>query len=325
MRVSRVEVRLPLRELGYVNSYVIGDPGSRGYVIVDPGMYWAEGLESLARGLSRLGLRLCDAEGVVATHFHVDHVTAAVLIASVCSTDVYMGDRELAYVRKGFESYFNGVLELYGSYGVPKELLDSIRSVHLVPKFAKVYDELADLALPLHEGAAKLGDVSLRVVETPGHTPGHITALLDDGSAIVGDLVLKEITPSIILDSRSPGRNPLGEYLGSLAKLKELGPRLLRPGHGDCIEDPRVKIDELVRHHKERLEEVLNIVMSSADPPDLVSVASRVRWRTSASSWSDMKPYDKYFALGETLAHLRALELEGLVEEVGDPPRFRPA
>lgn len=45
---------------------------------------------------------------------------------------------------------------------------------------------------PLADGdAIELGDFSLRVIHTPGHTPGMVTFVLPDGRAIVGDTIFQ--------------------------------------------------------------------------------------------------------------------------------------
>jgi len=56
-------------------------------------------------------------------------------------------------------------------------------------------------------------------------------------------------------------------------------------------------------------------------------VARRLRWRTRAAAWADMSPYERYFAVGEALAHLMRLVRVGLAEEVvtGEGIAFRRA
>ena len=67
---------------------------------------------------------------------------------------------------------------------------------------------------------------------------------------------------------------------------------------------------ELIRHHEERLQEILQ-VLKREGPMTAYEVAKRVRWRVRYSSWEEYPPAERFFALGETLAHLRRLEVEG--------------
>ena len=77
---------------------------------------------------------------------------------------------------------------------------------------------------------------ALRVVHTPGHTPGSCSFLREaDRTIIAGDCVLKRITPNPVLspDPIDPTRRfrSLAEYLVSLARLRSLhaDARLRRP------------------------------------------------------------------------------------------------
>jgi len=97
------------------------------------------------------------------------------------------------------------------------------------------------------------------------------------------------------------------------------------PGHRDEVRDVARRAAEIEAHHEERLRQVLAII--SASPATLYDVARRLRWRTRAAAWADMSPYERYFAVGEALAHLMRLVRVGLAEEVvtGEGIAFRRA
>ena len=81
---------------------------------------------------------------------------------------------------------------------------------------------------------------SLRVVHTPGHTPGSCSFFREaDRTILAGDCVLKRITPNPVLspDPIDPKRRfrSLAEYLVSLARLRSLAPTLVLGGHGDSM------------------------------------------------------------------------------------------
>ena len=48
-------------------------------------------------------------------------------------------------------------------------------------------------------------------------------------------------------------------------------------------------------------------------------VARLVRWRVRYSSWEEYPPPERFFAMGEALAHLRRLEAEGRARRLEDP------
>ena len=45
-------------------------------------------------------------------------------------------------------------------------------------------------------------------------------------------------------------------------------------------------------------------------------MAREVRWRVRYTTWDEYPPAERFFAMGEALAHLRRLEVEGRAERV---------
>lgn len=92
----------------------------------------------------------------------------------------------------------------------------------------------------------------VRVVHTPGHARGHL-CFLDEtyGSALAGDLVAGLGT--IVVD---PPEGDMDDYLASLAKLADLGPRTLFPSHGPAIKNAVAKLREYIEHRLWREERV---------------------------------------------------------------------
>ncbi len=323
MRVERVRVPIPIQALGHVNAYIVEGNGKA--ALVEAGMYWAEGFEGLARAVSQARKGgLCSINMIIVTHFHVDHLTGLPLIEAVCPTEAYMGERDLATIRRGFTGYFSSVLETYSYFGVPRLELDEMMKHHWVPRLAKIYDEVADMGVRPLRGGDKLSldDIDLRVLEVPGHTPGHI-ALVAGSIAFTGDSLLGNITPHVILDG--PEGDPLGAYEATLRLYASMTGVTAYAGHRDPVPDVASRAQELLEHHRSRLAEVEALLRSGVQEP--YEVAKRLRWRTRAQSWDSMSPYERYFAIGETLAHLRRLEVEGRAERVEINGRilFRPA
>lgn len=91
------------------------------------------------------------------------------------------------------------------------------------------------------------GDVvgSLRVIETPGHTPGHLSLIDErDGTLYCGDVfstlggmsTTAMVNPLFPLPAMATWHKP--GVLESANKLIELGPDRLAPGHGRVVELP---------------------------------------------------------------------------------------
>ena len=92
-----------------------------------------------------------------------------------------------------------------------------------------------------------------KAVPTPGHARDHVVFVWSD-VCFCGDLILGE--GSTIVPPAAFGGS-LTDYMDSLERVRELGARLLAPGHGPLITDPIAKIDEYVAHRSEREERLL--------------------------------------------------------------------
>jgi glyoxylase-like metal-dependent hydrolase (beta-lactamase superfamily II) len=73
--------------------------------------------------------------------------------------------------------------------------------------------------------------IPARVIPTPGHTPGSISVLLENGDAIVGDLVMSGpplvLKPSLAVVAYDPA-----QMRESWLHLLELGAKTVYPAHG---------------------------------------------------------------------------------------------
>ncbi|MFP4038025.1 MAG: MBL fold metallo-hydrolase, partial [Desulfobacteraceae bacterium] len=156
-----------------------------------------------------------------------------------------------------------------------------------------------------------VGDYSLKCIETPGHTRGHICLYEPDRKILIaGDHVLVDITPNIT--SWSDEGNPLKQYMSSLDKVYELDVDLVLPGHRRVFRNHRERIEQLKHHHQERLDEVVSILENGQRTA--YQVASQMSWDMTYDSWDVFPLPQKWFALGEALSHLRYLEEEGQVQ-----------
>ena len=83
-----------------------------------------------------------------------------------------------------------------------------------------------------------------RVIETPGHTPGSVSVVLDGGEAIVGDVLAGGYLGFKVMP-RSPryhlyAEDP-GEVLRSIKKVLELSPTAVFTGHGGPLDPETVR------------------------------------------------------------------------------------
>jgi hypothetical protein len=87
------------------------------------------------------------------------------------------------------------------------------------------------------------------------------------------------------------------------------------PAHEYRFEDLHTRLEELRQHHRDRFNEVIAIL--SEGPHTGWEIAEHMRW---SRSWDEIAGFMRRAAVGETVSHLRALEIDGVVQvEDGEP------
>jgi glyoxylase-like metal-dependent hydrolase (beta-lactamase superfamily II) len=158
----------------------------------------------------------------------------------------------------------------------------------------------------------------LTAIWTPGHSPGHL-CFYEGGHRLMlsGDHILPRITPNISVHPQS-GPDPLGAFLGSLAKVEAYEVDEVLPAHEHRFVDLPARVATLRAHHQARLDEAISAIRSGVDTA--WGIAERMIWNRP---WDAMQPFTRRAAVGEALAHLEHLQGLGVVrEEVGEPSHW---
>lgn len=188
-------------------SYLIGDRQTGEAVVVDPAYAAAD----LVDAVEADGMRLT---GVLASHHHPDHVGGSMM---------------------GFE--LNGLVELLERTSVPVHVNSA--EIDWVSRVTGV--AVSDLTSHEHGDRITVGDITIELLHTPGHTPGSQCFLLD-GRLVAGD--------TLFLDGCGRTDFPGGdsdEMYRSLQKLAALpGDPTVYPGHWYST-DPSAALSEVTR------------------------------------------------------------------------------
>lgn len=174
------------------NVYVLGDAGAREVVLVDP----AYDVSALLSWLAGEDLRLV---GVLATHYHADHIGGDIL-----------------------GQHIQGLVDLLERADVP---------VHVqapeVPWVTEMTGVPASCLVPHHDAdVLEVGHVGVQLLHTPGHTEGSQCFLAAD-NLVSGDTLFIDGCGRTDL----PGADPEDMY-ASLRRLASLsGGLTLWPGH----------------------------------------------------------------------------------------------
>ena len=296
-RLYRIEVPLPNSPLKGLNSYVIKGDGRD--LVIDTGFNRSACYEAMREGLAALR---CDPEGTdfLITHMHSDHAGLVGRLA---------GERSRVYFSRGDAWVFDKdrsvqpMVDYARMNGFPADELTEALASH--PGFKYRPERVPELTLIDDGFSLAIGGYHLRALGTPGHTRGHLCLYdANRGILISGDHILFDITPHI--ESWSYQVDSLRDYLGSLTKVYGLPVEIVLPGHRSLFCDLPGRIDALREHHRERAAELLAVLGS--ERLSAYQIAGRMSWDIDCASWELFPVTQKWFATGETLAHLRYLE-----------------
>ncbi len=303
----RAEIPLPRNPLKATNSYIIkGKPRN---LVIDTGMNREECKTALLGAFDELDVDLQETD-IFVTHLHADHVGLVEVLASDDAI-IYFNQPDADILN--LKDLWKLVCSLAGRHGFPAELVGQAIDSHPGQR----YSPRSNVEFTMVEDGdiLRYGAYELRCVVTPGHTGGH-TCLYEPhlNYFFSGDHILGDITPNIST-WRDDG-NPLGEYFKSLDRVYAMPVDLVLPGHRRLVRDCRGRIEELKKHHQQRLDEVVEI-LSEGSPKNAYEVASKMTWDLVAANWEEFPLMQKWFATGEALAHIRYLEVEGKVSKGG--------
>ncbi|MEU0950286.1 MBL fold metallo-hydrolase [Streptomyces canus] len=152
------------------NSYLV--EGSDGFTLVDPGRVRAMNL--LMKAIGQLGSKPSDIRRIILTHAHTRHVKGADELRRRTGAGIYIHAADRAWLEAGRASRHEGANPV-------ARMLDAMPCTEWAPTSPDV---------TLQDGNYIDGVDGLRVIHTPGHTPGHI-ALLHESTRflLVGDAV----------------------------------------------------------------------------------------------------------------------------------------
>jgi glyoxylase-like metal-dependent hydrolase (beta-lactamase superfamily II) len=307
--VLRIPLPLPDDGLKAVNVYILDD--ADGPLLIDSGQALSNSQHQLGAGLAELGHRLSDVQRFLVTHVHRDHYTQAVTMRRELGTHISLGSGEHPSVTTVREPGIDRVaaqLELLVTCGA-RELADRNRGFDDgLP--ADLWED-PDQWL-VHGDVVSHGLRRLDVLETPGHTRGHVV-FRDRAAALLfaGDHILPRITPSIGFEPAVTPL-PLRDYLDSLRLILSYDDTWLLPAHGPVTQSVHHRANQLLEHHAERLTASLGHV--DADHRTALEVAHQLRWTRHARALDDMSPVDQMLAVLETKAHLDVLVHRGRLD-----------
>lgn len=303
---------LPDNPLKWLNCYVIkGKCGGRN-LLIDTGFKRPECQQALAEGFKALDISPENTD-VFMTHLHSDHTGNAKTLADM-GCRLLMGAEEYAARQHDLDTRWSGMKPRMLSEGIDPELVGVSFGNNPMVAFASDY---FDAELLSDGDVLRYGDYTLECVSTPGHTPHHM-CLYERGKKIMflGDHILFDITPNITAWPNT--EDSLGTYLQSLEKMKAYDVELALPAHRNLSGLTMYeRIDQLIEHHRKRFGETERIIREHPGM-DAYGITAKMTWHIRAKSWDDFPMSQKFFAFGETLAHLDYLVIRNVIKRHTD-------
>jgi glyoxylase-like metal-dependent hydrolase (beta-lactamase superfamily II) len=155
------------------------------------------------------------------------------------------------------------------------------------------------------------GGRTWEVVHTPGHSPGHV-CLWDAQSRLLcsGDHLLQVVSPPVTFE-RGFETDPMGSYLASLERVRDLAPDLVLPGHGTPFRDGARRAEAIAAGKRRRLDQVRDLVAArERTVPELTADLFGSARLTGAQ---------RHFAMAEILAYLAYHEARGALRRTRRP------
>ena len=337
--VRWVRMGLPFA-LDHINLWLLRDEidGEQGWTIVDSGIandatkaHWEAVFADHLDGLPVLRL--------IVTHFHPDHMglahwlterwsgraagppqgaasplggqcsgAAASVGVRECRLWMSATDFQLARLASRATEGMGGAAaaDFFASHGLSDpESLEKIRARNnyypqMVPAVPSSFRRLLNgshLSIGGHDWACIVGY---------GHAPEHMSLhCMELGLLISGDMVLPRISTNVSVVDVEPEADPLSLYLASIKQMLNLpAATLVLPSHGKPFTGLHARVDQLIEHHDERLAEVL--AACSAKPCHAAELLDLLFKRK-------LDLHQTTFAMGESVAHLNALWLSGML------------
>lgn len=289
LEIEQITHNLPFR-LNHVNCFVA--EGENGYVVIDSGLHNDETVKRWDDVLANKQVT-----DILITHYHPDHYGYAGGLQQKHKAKVYMSEIDANNGRSAWEDpLLNSLKERYKQCGVPHairdEMVENTRSfiphVTPYPKVDHYFEEYERF---------KIGKYEYEVIFTPGHSDGLVTFYnKDEGVLLSTDHILPRITPNISYWFHGDS-NPLNTYLCSLEKVRKLDAEYVIPSHGKPFYDANKRIDEIIEHHEERLEETLQHIDGNYTVHRICEALFNFK----------LTVHETRFAVGETIAHLEYL------------------
>ncbi|MBN2216291.1 MAG: MBL fold metallo-hydrolase [Pirellulales bacterium] len=275
--------RIPCKVLGELTGRVYLVLGAGEPTLVDAGSGQGESTQNILDGLDAVRRAFGEStdaahiKRIIVTHGHLDHYGGLGELLARMTAEVWihpLDSRAIAAPEESAALARHAARQVLVQAGVPEETGRELLAHHwLAPREPPA----AITNVKLLETNA-IDDI--RVLHSPGHSPGHVCLLVDD-LLLCGDHILPRTIPQLWPESLRPYKG-LGHYLESLDRVRAVpGIRLALPGHEAIIEDVYRRIDEIRRSQTRRIQYVADLMRRANGPTTIWQIARGLYQQTA--------------------------------------------
>ena len=297
-------LRMPLPfALNHINLWLLRD--GNGWTAIDCGIgldetraHWETILREVVGsvGLTR----------VLVTHYHPDHFGNANWLTTRFNAPLWMTETEYLTAQAQFRTLPGFGSDVTATF-FTEHGLDAARASAVGARgnsYSRIVGEPPLQFTRMLDGDdIDIGGNAWRVIGGYGHSPEHAALYCKAlGALISGDMLLPKISTNVSVPSNKPDSDPLHLFLRSIDRFKDLpNPTLILPSHGLPFRGAQHRVQMLHDHHRDRLAEVLDACARPSSAADLLPVLFR----------RELDTHQIFFAMGESIAHLNYLWLQG--------------
>ena len=205
------------------NSYILVEPDPGGLTMIDTGLPYSE--KTILRYIASKGWSARDIKRILITHADLDHYGCLAALQKECGARTYASRVEAKAIAEGQSSR---PIDRNGDNTLQRLLIAFFSRIMKATPFQ--VDEI------LEEGQCLPVLGGLQVVETPGHSPNHLSFFAPSVRVLFcGDSMKSD--DNGLRTSRSRNNWDQDRANASVRKQAGLGAQIVCPGHGPAIRE----------------------------------------------------------------------------------------
>lgn len=190
-------------------------------ILVDTGIKSAFPL--LVKNILSLGFNMKDITTLVLTHTHYDHCHSANQIKNISNCRIMVSSAAYTSIKNGYTEIPRGTTAL-------TKMIAGLG--RLAGKRFFGYESFQPDVLISGEDPTQIGDGTMYLIPTPGHSIDSVSMIVDDEIAIVGDAMFGIFRHKVM----PPFADDMTTLVTSWGTLLKTGCQFFLPGHGQAVD-----------------------------------------------------------------------------------------